>query len=82
MSWRLPTVKGKLMPQSNPSATFLFVEEGPGYKGKRLFLKKVREESNPEVITKIKRRKDTDDSGETISLVFFTLDKELPLIGA
>jgi hypothetical protein len=34
--------------QSNPSATFLFVEEGTGYKGKRLFLKKAREENNPE----------------------------------
>ncbi len=68
--------------QSNPSATFLFVEEGTGYKGKRLFLKKAREENNPELIKKIKRRKHTDDNEEPIFLVFFTLDKELPLIGA
>ena len=68
--------------QSNPSATFLFVEEGTGYKGKRLFLKKAREENNPELIKKIKRRKYTDDNEEPIFLVFFTLDKELPLIGA
>lgn len=67
--------------QSNPSATFLFVEEGTGYKGKRLFLKKAREENNPELIKKIKRRKYTDDNEEPIFLVFFTLEKELPLIG-
>ena len=68
--------------QSNPSATFLFVEEGTGYKGKRLFLKKAREENNPELIKKIKRRKYADDNEEPSFLVFFTLDKELPLIGA
>ena len=68
--------------QSNPSATFLFVEEGTGYKGKRLFLKKAREENNPELIKKIKRRKYTDDNEELIFLVFFTLEKEIPLIGA
>lgn len=30
--------------QSNSHATYLFVENGPGYKGKRLYLTKVREE--------------------------------------
>ena len=68
--------------QSNPSATFLFVEEGTGFKGKRLYLKKLREENNPELIRKIKRRKYTDDKEEPLFLVYFTLDKELPLIGA
>lgn len=67
--------------QSNPSATFLFVEEGTGFKGKRLYLKKVREENNPELVRKIKRRKYTDDNEEPVFLVYFALDKELPLIG-
>jgi len=67
--------------QSNPSATFLFVEEGTGYKGKRLYLKKVREENNPELVRKIKRRKYTDDNEEPMFLVYFSLEKELPLIG-
>lgn len=67
--------------QSNPSATFLFIEEGPGYKGKRLFLCKVREENNPELIRKIKRRKYTDENKEPMYLVYFAIDKELPLIG-
>jgi len=67
--------------QSNPSATFLFVEEGAGYKGKRLFLRKVREDNDSALITKIKRRKYTDDNEEPIYLVYFVLDQELPLIG-
>lgn len=68
--------------QSNPSATFLFLEEGQGHKGKRLYLKKSREENNPELVRKIKRRKYTDENEEPIFLVYFTLEKELPLIGA
>ena len=67
--------------QSNPSATFLFVEGGTGYEGKRLFLKKVREENNPELVKKIKRRKYTDENEEPIFLVYFTIEKVLPLVG-
>ena len=68
--------------QSNSSATFLFMEEGGGYKGKRLFLSKAREDNNPELINKIKRRRYTDDNEEPKFLVYFKVDKELPLIGA
>lgn len=67
--------------QSNPHATFMFIESGPGYNGKRLFMTKAREEQNPELIKKIKRRKYTDDGEEPQFLVYFKLDKELPLIG-
>ncbi len=67
--------------KSNSSATFLFVEEGAGYKGKRLFLKKIREDKDSALIMKIKRRKYTDDNEEPMFLVYFTVDKELPLIG-
>jgi len=68
--------------QSNPYATFLFIENGPGYNGRRLFLKKLREENNPELINKIKRRKYTDENEEPKFLVYFKLEKELPLIGS
>lgn len=68
--------------QSNPSATFLFIEEGSEYKGKRLFLRKVREENNPELIRKIKRRKYTDENQEPMYLVYFAIDQEMPLIGS
>jgi len=67
--------------QSNPSATFLYIEEKAGYSGKRLFLNKVREENNPELIKKIRRRTFSDDNEALAFLVYFTLEKELPLIG-
>jgi hypothetical protein len=67
--------------QSNPSATFLFIEEGSGFQGKRLFLKKIREENNPELVKKIKRRKYTDENEEPIFVVYFAVEKELPLVG-
>lgn len=43
---------------------------------------KTREENNPELVKKIKRRKVNDDNEEPTFLVYFTVDKELPLIGA
>lgn len=68
--------------QSNSLATFLFIEKGTGFKGKRLFLKKVREEKDMELISQIKRRKYTDDNEEPTYLVYFSVEKELPLIGS
>ena len=68
--------------QSNPHAAFLFVEDGPGYKGKRLFLTKVREEQDSELLYSLRRRQYPNDKEEARFLVFFKLDKELPLVGA
>jgi hypothetical protein len=68
--------------QSNPHACYLFVEKGRGYKGKRLFLTKVREEQDSELLESLRRRQYIDDRDESKFLVFFKLDKELPLIGA
>jgi hypothetical protein len=68
--------------QSNPHATYLFIENGPGYKGKRLFLKKVREEQDTELLESLRRRQYIDEKEESKFLVFFELNKELPLIGA
>ncbi len=67
--------------QSNPHAMFLFKEEGSGYNGKRLFMTKVREEQNSELLESLRRRKSTYGNGEERFLVFFELDKELPLVG-
>ena len=66
---------------SNPSATYLFIEDSPGYRGKRLFLKKIREEENSELLQKLSRRKYLGEISESRFLVFFTLNKELPLVG-
>jgi hypothetical protein len=68
--------------QSNPCACYLFVEKGPGYKGKRLFLTKVREEQDSKLLESLRRRQYIQERDEAKFLVFFKLDKELPLIGA
>jgi len=71
--------------QSNPKAAYLFVEDGPGYKGKRLFLTKVSEERETERLYSLRRRcltPEIDREKGDKFLVFFNLDKELPLIGA
>lgn len=67
--------------QSNPHATYLFKEEGSGYGGKRLFLTKLREEQDSALLKSLRRRKSVYGNGEDRFLVFFTLDKELPLVG-
>jgi hypothetical protein len=67
--------------QENPHAVYLFVEEGSRYQGKRLFLKKVREDTDPELIASLKRRKYKEDDDRKLYLVYFQLEQELPLIG-
>ncbi len=67
--------------QSNPYASFLFKEDGEGYSGKRLFLTKVGEEQNTERLQSLRRRKSAYNDGEDRFLVFFKVDKELPLVG-
>jgi hypothetical protein len=69
--------------QSNPYATFLFMETGPGYKGKRLYLKKVREEKETALLYELRRRTYPDDADGEIDpkfLVFFEKERELPLV--
>lgn len=68
--------------QSNPHATYLFRERKPGYKGIRLFLTKTGEEKEGELLQSLRRRQYIDERDETKFLVFFSIDKELPLIGA
>jgi hypothetical protein len=68
--------------QSNPQATYLFIQNVPGYQGKRLFMTKVREEQDPEKIKALKRRQYVDDDLEPKFLVYFRVVQELPLIGS
>jgi hypothetical protein len=68
--------------QSNPHAAYLFMEAGEKYVGKRLFLTKIREEQDTELAYKLRRRKYPDDKKDPLFLVFFHVDKILPLIGA
>jgi hypothetical protein len=68
--------------QSNPHAAYLFHEDGSGYRGKRLFLTKIREERDSELLKSLRRREYPDTKEESQFLVFFTVDQELPLIDA
>ena len=68
--------------QSNSHACYMFIEKGPGYKGKRLFLSKVREEQDSELLQSLRRRQYIVEKDESKFLVFFKIDKELPLVGA
>ena len=69
--------------QSNPHACYMFIEKGPGYKGKRFFLTKIREEQDTELLMSLRRRTYPDKPYDGPKfLVFFKIDEELPLIGA
>ena len=72
--------------QSNPHAAYLFLESGDKYIGKRLYLTKIKEEKDSDLIDKIRRRESCpayDRYGDkTKYLVYFNVDKVLPLIGA
>ncbi len=70
--------------QENEHANYMFIEQGPGYSGVRLFLTKVQESNDRELINSLTRRHmdDEDDrlKGEKF-LVRFRIDKVLTLIG-
>ena len=71
--------------ESNPRAAYLFIEETEGYVGKRLFLTKTREETDPAKIQSMRRRNlppECDEQGaEKRFLVHFCVDGVRPLIG-
>jgi hypothetical protein len=69
----------------NPHAAYLFMEKGPGYQGKRLYLTKVREEQDTELLYALRRRTypaEKEKQEGPRFLVFFRVDKILPLIGS
>ena len=68
--------------QSNPHAAYLFMETGQKFIGKRLFLTKTREEQDSELLYSLRRKKYSDDKNEAKFLVFFKIDKVLPLMGS
>ncbi len=67
--------------ESNPHATYLFIEDGPGKSGKRLYLTKIRQEKNSELLFSLRRRSQPLKENEDLFLVYFTLDRERPLVG-
>lgn len=67
--------------QSNPHAAYLFKEDSPGYKGKRFFLTKTREEEDSALLQELRRRQYPGDEKATRFLVVFKVERELPLLG-
>ncbi len=70
--------------QENPKASFLFIEQGEGYNGVRLFLTKTREVQDDEAIATLSRKPTavaSDDKEEERRLVHFTVDKAIALLG-
>jgi hypothetical protein len=67
---------------TNPYATYLFMESGSRYEGKRLYLRKIKEEQNSELLEKICRTCDYSRYNVgNLYIVHFNVEKVLPLIG-
>ena len=70
--------------QSNPFAIYLFMEDGAFYKGKRIFLKKIKEDTNSKLIESMSKRRlppDEDRARGPKFIVYFEITKTLPLVG-
>jgi len=70
--------------KSNPHAAYMFIEKGREYSGKRLYLTKIREETNTSLVGNfIKKQPEIspadDDSNKYI--VFFNVENIRPLVG-
>ena len=71
--------------RSNPYAFYLFMESKERYAGKRLYLTKIKEENDRTLVDKIRRQERcpvyTVYKDQIKYLVYFRIDKVLPLIG-
>jgi len=70
--------------KSNPNAAYMFIEKGDGYKGRRLYLTELREETNSSLIEEFRKRQPEicpvgDDSNKYF--VFFEVNDVWPLVG-
>ncbi len=66
--------------QSNPHAAYLFMEDGDGYVGKRLFLTKIKEETDEETLESVRRKSYPELQGEQEYFVSFKIDQVLQLV--
>ena len=67
---------------SNPKAAYLFLEDCPGYKGKRLYLTKIKEETDKELIDSMRRKSEKHHEVDSNKhLVYFSVDTIRALVG-
>jgi len=70
--------------QSNPYASFLFIEHEAHLNGLRLFMEKTGEDTNEELISRMTRRNLTPEKDKAAGpkhIVYFSLKKALKLVG-
>jgi len=71
--------------QQNPRAAYLFRETGEKYVGRRLYLTKTKEIQDPQLVGEMRRKKYPEVSekysNENKFIVYFKIDKVLPLLG-
>lgn len=67
----------------NPHACFLFIEAGT-MTGKRIYLTKVKEEKNTELLFSLRRhcKQKECETNENLYLVSFSVDEVLPLVSS
>jgi hypothetical protein len=66
----------------NPSASYLFIEEGPGFAGRRLSLTLLGEEADADMIETVRHRSGPPlTNAESNYLVHFHIEGVRPLIG-
>jgi hypothetical protein len=71
--------------QSNPYGSYIFIEEGIGRKGLRLFLEKLKEDQDPDLIAAMTRKYLTPEEDREKGpkfLVYFRVENILPLLGS
>lgn len=71
--------------RDNPHAVYLFLQQAPGYQGVRLYLYKVGEDDNPQLLQQLTRRSLTPEEDAAAGpkhIVYFRLEQALQLIGA
>lgn len=69
--------------QSNPKASYMFIEKGEGYKGKRLYIRKTNEEADPDKVEALRGQDKCKMAGESSSgmrAVTFVIDSVRPLV--
>ena len=67
---------------SSPKAAYLFLEDAPGYNGKRLYLTKTKEETDKELIDSMRRKGEKHQEVDSNKhLVYFSVDKIRALVG-
>lgn len=85
LAWVMAPRRSYTNLQENPQATFLFLEDGQGYGGVRLYLRKVTEERDPLVVGEFRQRNYPETyekyKGQPLVVVSFELLEERPLVG-